>query len=116
LTVQLFHLQMSEQILKELVPSITFKVRDSVRDCVKDAVKEAVKTQLSTAFRESFEGALLPAFQARAQVMFQQVQQAFAQGMQGMVKEGLRVQQVSAASNEKLEQEVIHARKYIYCV
>ena len=102
---------MSEQILKELVPSITSKVRDSVRDCVKDAVKEAVKTQLPSAFRESFEGALLPAFEAGAQVMFQQVQQAFAQGMQGMVQEGLRVQQVSAASNEKLEQEVIHTQQ-----
>ena len=58
--------QMSEQILKELVPSITSKVRNSVRDCVKDAVKEAVKTQLPSAFRESFEGALLPAFEAGA--------------------------------------------------
>lgn len=38
--------------------------------------------------------------------MFQQLQGAFVQGMQGVLQEGLRVQQRSAANTEKLELEV----------
>lgn len=97
---------MSEQILKELVPSISNKVRDSVRDTVRDGVR----AQLPVAFRESFESGLLPAFEAGAQTMFQQLQGAFVQGMQGVMQEGLRIQSISAASNEKLEQEVRELR------
>jgi hypothetical protein len=95
-------LQMSEQIMRELVPSITAKVRDSVRDTVRDAVKG----QLPAAFRDSFESALLPAFEAGAQAMFQQLQTAFAQGLQGVMQEGLRAQQGAAAHTARLEQEV----------
>jgi hypothetical protein len=100
---------MSEQIMKELVPTISSKVRDSVRDTVRDAVK----AQLPAAFRESFESALLPAFEAGAQAMFQQLQGAFAQGMQGVLQEGARVQQSNAAHSSKLEQEVRDLRQTV---
>lgn len=81
---------------------MTAKVRDSVRDTVRDAVK----SQLPLAFRESFENALLPAFEAGAQAMFQQLQEAFVQGMQGVMQEGLRAQQGAIAHTARLEQEV----------
>lgn len=93
---------MSEQIMKELVPSIANKVRDSVRDTVRDSLR----AQLPVAFRESFESGLLPAFEAGAQAMFQQLQGAFVHGMQGVMQEGLRVQSVNAAAKDQLEQEV----------
>ena len=51
--------QLSEQILRDLVPSISAKIKDSV----KDTVREAVKAQLPSSFRDSFESALLPAFE-----------------------------------------------------
>jgi len=100
---------MSEQIVKELVPSISSKVRDSVRDTVRDSLK----AQLPAAFRESFESGMLPAFEAGAQSMFQQLQAAFVQGMQGVLQEGLRVQSAAAASTEKLEQEVRDLRETV---
>ena len=94
--------EMSEQIMRELVPTVSAKVRDSVRDTVRDAVK----AQLASEFRNSFENALLPAFEAGAQAMFQQLQGAFAQGMAGVIQEGVRAQKTSATHTAKLEQEV----------
>lgn len=103
------NLQMSEQIVKELVPAISSKVRDSVRDTVRDSLK----AQLPGAFRESFEAGMLPAFEAGAQAMFQQLQAAFVQGMQGVMQEGLRAQSAAAASTDKLEQEVRELRETV---
>eukprot|EP01032_Pedospumella_encystans_P018582 gene18582-21147_t len=101
--------EVSEQILKELVPAIANKVRDSVRDTVRDSLR----AQLPVAFRESFESGLLPAFEAGAQAMFQQLQGAFVHGMQGVMQEGLRVQSINAATTEQLEQEVRELRETV---
>ena len=95
--------------MKELVPTVSAKVRDSVRDTVRDAVK----AQLPAAFRDSFETALLPAFEAGAQAMFQQLQAAFVQGMQGVMQESVRAQRNATSTSDKLEGEVRELRETV---
>jgi hypothetical protein len=93
---------MAEQLVKEIVPTVVNKVRDSVRDATKDAVAK----QLPSVFRETFETALLPAFEAGTEALFQQVQAAFASGMQQMVRESVRI----AAQQQQQQQELSEAR------
>eukprot|EP00602_Paraphysomonas_sp_CaronLab_P000241 CAMPEP_0185032118 /NCGR_PEP_ID=MMETSP1103-20130426/19987_1 /TAXON_ID=36769 /ORGANISM="Paraphysomonas bandaiensis, Strain Caron Lab Isolate" /LENGTH=1001 /DNA_ID=CAMNT_0027567893 /DNA_START=336 /DNA_END=3341 /DNA_ORIENTATION=- len=106
--------ELSNQISSDLRTELGPFISQSSKDAVRDSVKDNLRPTLVKSFRAAFEATIIPAYQAGAQEMFQQMQQTFDTGMQAMMAHSKAVHDAAMADNENLKQEVAELRSSVH--